>query len=167
MSVSNPQPLNIKPIPPNPKTITYTLTVDTSKAGYLLFYFVAPDGTRWPLSIYDNLLVTVQLDSSINWKFLSGNGIAPMTIETPAPGDANPEAGRYWTADPAPVPYAANDLPQQIQFYAQLNTAPGVPKYNLDPFNFNLALQQDDGTWIQIVLDPDMPNPGDPPPGQN
>jgi hypothetical protein len=140
---------------------TYTLYLDTSSSDFNFYYVTM--GIVWPFSIYDNLNVALQLDSARNWEFIqdAASGVDPMTIGKPKqPGDDD-EATRYWSPDITPKDYAGNHKLQQINFSAMKHL--GVPQYNPDPFNLYIRLYNSDGTWLEIALDPDMQNPGDPP----
>jgi hypothetical protein len=144
-----------QPIPPTSvvhqpsSAYTYTMKIDTSTAGYLQIYFVDQGGIRWPLSIWKDLVVTLNLDPNWSWEFIQDTEVAPMTL---GPQD--------WGLKTLP-PNAASGLYQQIQFNAQRSSE---PLYHTDPFNLYVLLHQPNGPSIPIKIDPDIQNPGDPPP---
>jgi hypothetical protein len=153
-----------QPIPPSSvvqppsNAYTYTMKIDTTAAGYLQFYFVDIGGVKWPLSIWKDLVVTVNLDPNWNWEFIQNAQVPPMTLGPQDPAENNP----YWGLQVL-APNAQSGLYQQIRFNALRSSE---PLYHADPFNLYVLLHQPDGTSIPIKIDPDIQNPGDPPPNQ-
>ncbi len=145
-------------VPPPPSAYTYTMKIDTSTAGYLQFYFVDVGGIKWPLSIWKDLVVTINLDPSWQWEFIHSPQVAPMTLGPQDTAENNP----YWGLQVLAAS-TASGLYQQVQFNAVLNSE---PLHHTDPFNLYVLLHQPDGTSIPIKVDPDIENPGDPPPNQ-
>jgi len=132
--------------------------------GYLQIYFTqgplasgSPNDPPIAMSVWQDCLVTVELDTSWNWEFIQGGSVAPMTLGLPQ------EATRYFNLVPTVGP---NNRCTKIQFGAQYYA--GGPKGNLDPFNLYVLLDQPAATGsfalqVPVKIDPEVENPGDPP----
>lgn len=150
--------------PPSYETRVYVMSMK-SENGYMQYYFKdrpeTPDPTGdGPLTIRvpQDCTIVIKLDDAWKWEFRHENAIMIGTFDYPDPA-------RYFNLSEKIV----DGRCMQVQFNAQYLDKDVV---NDDPYLFYINLDQvmPDGTPAQALavrIDPDIRNPGNPPPLKN
>lgn len=132
--------------------------------GYLNIYFTqgplasgSPTDPPIEMSVWQDTVISVELDTAWQWQFIQGSGANPVTL------CSKDETDRYFNLVPV---LNSNDICTQVTFDARYYSEGA--QGNQDSFNLFVLLDQQvtGGSFplqIPVKIDPTVDNPGDPP----